>query len=100
MAFPFFRRKVIGSSDPRAMYAGRYRYPDDRAGPEIRIGDTRPKVIVGSNSSGKTSGIISVNALKRTGVSQHFVDTRAQQAAISAPWRSTVDEQVFISNEY
>ena len=100
MAFPFFRKKVIGSPDPRAMYAGRYRYPDNRPGYQIRIGDTRPKIIVGGNSSGKTSGIISVNALIRAGVSQHFVDTRAQQAAISAPWRRMVDEQVYISNEY
>lgn len=101
MAWPFSRRpKVIGSTDPRAMYAARYRYPDDQLGGEIRIGNTRPKFIIGGNSSGKTSGIISVNALKRTGVSQYFVDTRCQQGAISAPWRRTVDEQVLISNEY
>jgi type IV secretory pathway TraG/TraD family ATPase VirD4 len=101
MAFPFFRGpKLIGSSDPRAMFAGYYRNPNRSLGGEIRIGDTRPKVIVGTNSAGKGAGIIMVNALKRTGISQVFVDTRCQAAAIAAPWRRTVDQKTAVSNAY
>jgi type IV secretory pathway TraG/TraD family ATPase VirD4 len=101
MAFPFFGgRKVLGPSDPRAMYAGCYRYPNGSHGAEIRIGDTRPKIIVGGNSAGKGAGIIIPNALKRTGISQVFVDTRCQAAAVAAPWRSTVDRKTAVSNAY
>jgi type IV secretion system protein VirD4 len=101
MAFPFFGgRDVLGSSDPRAMYAGLYRYPNGSTGDEIRIGDTRPKVIIGSNGSGKGAGIIIPNALKRTDISQVFVDTRCQAAAVAAPWRSTVDRKTAVSNAY
>lgn len=101
MAFPFFGRpKVIGSTDPRAMYAGRYRYPDGSLGAEIRIGDTRPKILAGGNSAGKGAGIILPNLLMRHGISQVTVDTRCQAAAVSAPWRRTVDEKQVISNPY
>lgn len=101
MAFPFFGgRKVLGSSDPRAMYAGCYRYPNGSHGAEIRIGDTRPKVIGGGNSAGKGAGIIIPNLLKRTGISQVTVDTRCQAAAVAAPWRSTIDEKTAVSNAY
>jgi type IV secretory pathway TraG/TraD family ATPase VirD4 len=100
--FPFSRRKpgIIGSSDPRAGYWGRYRYPNGAFGDEIRIGDTTVKIVVGSNGSGKTAGIVAVNALSRQGLSQIFVDTRMQQAAISAPWRRSVDQKQVVSNAY
>jgi type IV secretory pathway TraG/TraD family ATPase VirD4 len=101
--FPFFRRgggKIIGSSDPRAMSAGRYRYPDGSLGGEIRVGNTTVKILVGSNGSGKTAGVVAVNALSRRGVSQIFVDTRLQQAAISAPWRRKVDRRQVTSNAF
>jgi len=101
---PFARQRreqrVIGPTDPRAFSAGYFRNPDGSAGPEIRIGDTRLKVIVGGNSAGKGRGIVIPNALKRTGVSQVFVDTRCQAGAVSAPWRRTVDEKVLVSNSY
>jgi hypothetical protein len=64
------------------------------------LADTRPKVIVGVNSAGKGRGIINVNALKRTGISQVFVDTRCQVGAIAAPWRRTVDDKTEVSNAY
>jgi type IV secretory pathway TraG/TraD family ATPase VirD4 len=101
MAWPFSRRpQIIGSIDPRAMYAGKYRNPDGSKGAEIRIGDTRPKVIVGGNSAGKGRGVIIPNALKRTGISQVFVDTRCQVGAVAAPWRRTVDDKTEVSNAY
>lgn len=101
MAWPFSRRQtVIGSTDPRAMYAGCYRYPDGRAGSEIRIGDTRLKVFVGTNSAGKGAGLILPNLLRRTGVSQFVIDTRLQAFAVSAQWRRTVDKKQTVSNPY
>lgn len=101
MAWPFSRReKVIGSTDPRAMYAGRYRLPDGSHGPPIRIGDTSLKAIVGAASAGKTAGVFLPNLLMRRGISQVAVDTRCQAAAVSAPWRLTVDEKQVISNAY
>jgi hypothetical protein len=45
------RSKLIRSSDLRAMFAGYCRHPNGSLGGEIRTGDTRPKVIVGSNSA-------------------------------------------------
>jgi type IV secretory pathway TraG/TraD family ATPase VirD4 len=101
MAFPFSSKpKLIGSADPRAMYAGCYRYPNDKLGGEIRIADTRPKVLIGGNSSGKTAGVVLPNLLRRTGVSQFAIDTRLQAAAIAAPWRRTVDDETLVSNPY
>lgn len=101
MLFPFFRRqKVIGSSDPRAMVAGNYRYPDGSRGDPICVGDTRLKVIIGGNSSGKSSGLIYRNLLTRRGVSNLLLDTRMQGAAVAAPWRCTVDQKQVISNAY
>jgi type IV secretory pathway TraG/TraD family ATPase VirD4 len=101
MAFPFFGgRRLLGSDDPRAMFAGYYRYPNNSLGGEIRIGDTRPKIIVGGNSAGKGAGIILPNALKRTGISQVFVDTRCQAAAVAAPWRRSIDQKTAVSNAY
>ena len=94
------RRKRIGPDDPRALFAGYYRYPDGSLGGEIRIGDTRPKVIIGANSAGKGAGIIIPNALMRTGISQVFVDTRCQTAAVAAPWRRSVDQKTAVSNAY
>ena len=102
MAFPFFghRQQVIGSADPRAFIAGDYRNRDGSRGAEIRIGDTRPKVIVGSNSAGKGAGIILRNALARRGISQVFVDTRCQAGAVAGPWRRRVDDKTEVSNAY
>lgn len=101
--FPFLGRRareVIGSADPRAMYAGRFRYPNGSLGGELRIGDTKVKIVVGGNGSGKTAGVVSVNALCRKGISQVFIDTRMQQAAISAPWRRKIDRRQVVSNAY
>lgn len=101
MTFSFRRRpQVIGSADPRAFIAGDYRNPDGSRGGEIRIGNTTVKILCGSNGSGKTAGIVARNALCRQGVSQVFVDTRLQQAAISAQWRRAVDNKQVISNAY
>ena len=50
---------------------GYYRSPDGSLGGEIRIEDTRPKVVViGRKRSGKDAGIITPNALKKTGARQ------------------------------
>jgi type IV secretory pathway TraG/TraD family ATPase VirD4 len=101
VALPFSRRaEVVGSSDPRAYIAGNIRNPDGSCGPEIRVADTRVKINIGGNSSGKTAGVILRNALQRTGVSQVFVDTRCQAGAVSAPWRRTVDHDVLVANDY
>src|SRR5262249_54023050 len=94
------RRPIIGSDDPRAFIARDYLNPAGSKGAEIRIADTRPKVLVGGNSAGKGRGIILRNALQRTGISQVFVDTRCQAGAVAAPWRRTVDDKTEISNAY
>ena len=82
MAFPFFRKTTISSYESDTTYAGCYRYPDGRLGSEIRIEDTQPKIIVGSKSSGKTSGIILANSLIRTRkISNQFGED-------TGPWHS------------
>ncbi|MBV9771460.1 MAG: hypothetical protein JOZ32_17950, partial [Bryobacterales bacterium] len=102
MAFPLFRRKpgILGSSDPRASYWGRYRYRDGSLGGEVRIPGPEVKVIVGKNSAGKGRGLILPNLLKRTGISQLTVDTRCAAGAVSGPWRRTVDEKQVVANPY
>src|SRR5271163_2630149 len=94
------REKVIGSTDPRSYIAGNYRFPNGSLGPVIRVGDTKVKVIIGGNGSGKGVGVIQRNALERRGVSQFFFDTRLQGGAVSAPWRRTVDDDVGVSNAF
>src|SRR3954454_7374622 len=100
MVIPFFRKTVIGSNDPRAMYAGCYLYPNDRVGAEIRVGNTQPKIIIGGNGAGKGAGLILPNLLKRRGISQFTIDTRMQAGGVSAPWRRTVDDKQTIGNPF
>jgi type IV secretory pathway TraG/TraD family ATPase VirD4 len=92
MAFPFRRdAPIIGAGKPHGRYLGCYRDPVTQArGPEIWLPGHELVNIVGGPRMGKDTGIIIPNALTREGVTDVFMDTRLEAAAITAPYRRTL----------
>lgn len=82
---------IIGADKPRSRYLGCYRDPvTNEPGPEIWLPGHELALICGAPRSGKDTGIIIPNALMREGVTDVFMDTRLEAAAITAPYRRSL----------
>src|SRR5579864_296983 len=85
--------EIIGSSEPGAIYLGRYWNGEkQQVEDKLRYGGPRHVTVLGPNGSGKGARLLVPNLLEIEGKSLVIPDPKGQNTAITAPWRRRVGD--------
>ena len=99
MVWPFSQAEnTIGSTDPGAIYLGRYWNAEkQRVEGKLQYGGPRHVTVLGPNGSGKGARLLVPNLLQITGKSLVVMDPKGQNCAITAEWRRKVSDVLVLN---
>lgn len=89
---------VIGSTDPGAIYLGRYwDTRTERVEARLQYGGPRHTMVVGPSRVGKGARLLIPNLLHITGKSIVVLDPKGQNAAVTGAWRRRVSDVLVLN---